>query len=188
MKIRLLALLALSLPALAQLNESGCLQDSCISGADRLVFIRKGQYEIQREGKKLHSVTLTMKGNQIEKVFFVSSKTQFLLLSQWGNGETGTSRAEAFDLKMKRLWTLPVPGFNIGRPVHEKSSLYVGAIGFIGKIDTLKGKYVWKFDGLYDKYKFNGPDYINVSKDEARFTGGGTVLRVSQKTGVLSKL
>ncbi len=48
-------------------------------------------------------------------------------------------------------WVTDFAGFNIGLPVIRNNSLYVTAIGAIGKVNVDTGEFLWKHTDLYDQ-------------------------------------
>ena len=66
-------------------------------------------------------------------------------------------------------WQTPIPGFNLGEPLIDENHIYVSGIGFVGKVDLVKGNYTWRQDGLYTKYKANGFRRPHIMKDKVVF-------------------
>jgi hypothetical protein len=51
------------------------------------------------------------------------------------------------------LWCRSVPGFNMFGAIAHDGAIFVGAIGFLGRIDPKSGRFLWKHPGLYNKDK-----------------------------------
>ncbi len=84
------------------------------------------------------------------------------------DNETATSRVEKINLQTKkRIWATEIYGFNLGRPYIIDTTVYVTAIGFAGKMNLGDGKYIYRFDDLYDREKsaFNYFDTILFKDD-----------------------
>ena len=72
---------------------------------------------------------------------------------------------------LKSEYVEQIQGFNLGQPIIDGESVYVSAIGFIGKIDLRTGSYDWKQHNLYDneKYSFNSFDTVLINKTQIEF-------------------
>lgn len=53
------------------------------------------------------------------------------------------------------LWTTEMDGFSFSKPVIRGQFVYVGTIGFIGKMKLKNGHFDWKFSGLGKTGRFN---------------------------------
>lgn len=172
----------------SQEYTGGCWEKSCFSDDAQVVYLPASkQYELRRKDKKIGFLKLDIDVNayEVEKLTLLKTASQFLVIYQISDGETGSGRVESFGLKdLAKRWTLVIPGFNIGFAA-SNNSLYVSCIDFIGKIDLKKGKYTWKENGLFKKYDYNGPDRIHVMSKEIHFISGTKVLKASPQTGKL---
>lgn len=80
--------------------------------------------------------------------------------------EGATSWVQKFKKNtLETEYVTQIQGFNLGLPIIYKESIFVSAIGFIGKINLQTGDYEWKHDNLYDNenYSFNSFDTIIVN-------------------------
>ena len=85
--------------------------------------------------------------------------------------EGATSRLEKINLITRQsIWQTEIQGFNLGLPYIIDNFAYVTTIGFAGKIDLQKGKYIYECAGLYDdkRYSFNDFDTI-IFRDTLTF-------------------
>jgi len=58
-------------------------------------------------------------------------------------------------------WCQKIPGFNI-MVSGSVDSIWVGAMGFIGRLGPKSGKYVWRHGNLYRAYSDHGDSFISV--------------------------
>lgn len=88
-------------------------------------------------------------GEFIEKVLGRKYKSNFILAYEKTDGETSYGNICSINLKNnKRNWCQQISGFNIN--VSEGiDGIYVGAIGFMGRVDPKNGQYVWRLENLY---------------------------------------
>jgi outer membrane protein assembly factor BamB len=58
----------------------------------------------------------------------------------------------------KILWQTEMPAFNSSPLLIENSAIYAAGIGYVAKLDTKTGKYIWSVSSLYEKdtQAFNG--------------------------------
>lgn len=94
------------------------------------------------------------------KIYFAKYKTykdDWIFLYDLTDGESGGGSIVRLDGKtLKSKWNASVSGFNVGKGLIENQFAYFGANGFAAKIDLESGKYVWKHDNFYRKYKESG--------------------------------
>lgn len=50
-------------------------------------------------------------------------------------------------------WCTPLPGFNVFAATGREGAIFVGAIGFVGRIDPATGTLLWQQSGLYARDK-----------------------------------
>jgi hypothetical protein len=129
--------------------------------------INKDEYEISKNGKgkrtsEEHIVTrfpLRLEKNEyLERVvYFAEYKNDLLLLCESGEGDYGAGFITRLDGKtLKPKWQGHIPAFSVARGIIEGRSAYLAALGFIAKIDLETGKYLWKHENFYRKYKESG--------------------------------
>jgi hypothetical protein len=97
-------------------------------------------------------------GYFVEKLLFAQCDNDLILAYEITNHDQNSSQITRIDgQKMTPVWTTQVPGFNLGIPVMRGSSVYVSAIGMLGKLRVETGEYIWKHDNLYESesYSFN---------------------------------
>jgi len=129
--------------------------------------IDKDRYEISKNGKGRRISEKNVVTNfrfALEKaeqfyrvVYFARYKNDLLLLSEISDGGYGSGFTVRLDGKtLKTKWQTDVDGFNVGQGLIENKFAYLTAIGFIAKLDLRTGKYIWKHNNLYRKYKESG--------------------------------
>jgi len=92
-----------------------------------------------------------------------------ILACEYDNMEAGYGGLMRINAKtLEVAWEAILPSFGVGLPLIRDKSIYVTCIGFIGKIDFVSGKYVWKNGGLFragEKYGAkHDADYFNSFK------------------------
>lgn len=114
------------------------------------------QFDITEKGRGKRNSTvfqLPKRPNEIlsRVVYFAAQKNDLILLYEISAGGEGAGYIARFDGKTLKLkWKANISGFNVGKGLIENNFAYLTAIGFVGKINLLTGKYVWKHDNLYD--------------------------------------
>lgn len=173
-------------------EKGGCFGENC-----RLVFdgrsfeIRydpaKGTHRLVSEGKSRGEVRLSDDElPTVEKIYLNAGGANLIISAQLSDGESGASKVLAIDRESaRRVWTLDLPGFNLGAPVQVGSDLYVSVIGFVGKIDLTTGRFRWKHENLYDKTGFNGVALVRFKQDVVEFDSDGVIIRVHDRSGKL---
>lgn len=129
--------------------------------------VGKDRYEIRKDGKaKRRNIKNSVvnfrikidKDEEIERViYFAQYKNDLLLIfeSRIGDGSGGTIiRLAGKTLKPK--WQQNIPAFNVAKGVIENGSAYLAAIGYAAKINLDTGKFIWKHEDFYRKYKDDG--------------------------------
>lgn len=102
------------------------------------------------------SIALDDFHGRIEKFRIYHVDTTLYFVLNLTNGEDGCGGIIKIDEKQfKKIWSQEIPAFNIGEPYFEEFSVYVTGIGFIGKLDTKTGVYLWKHVDLYRGNHFN---------------------------------
>jgi hypothetical protein len=76
------------------------------------------------------------------------------------------SKIIKYDLSAKKeLWQNQTGGFNVHSFIIYGDYIYLNSIGFLGKMNKISGKYIWKHEDLYEKYKANYFENIIIHKD-----------------------
>lgn len=87
----------------------------------------------------------------IERLLVQKHDNDLILAFETSDGESGLGYICRLTWPQNTIrWCQTIPGFNL-RPSSSKGSVYIGAIGFIGRLDPTNGKYLWQHDGLYQK-------------------------------------
>jgi hypothetical protein len=108
----------------------------------------------------------------VERAFcYQDSLSWYIFFEETDMDYSGSNLKKISKKNFKTIFTTPINGFNLGRPLIKNDQTYVSAIGFIGKIDLKTGEYKWKIDDLYDseKYSFNSFDTIILNKETVEF-------------------
>jgi outer membrane protein assembly factor BamB len=94
--------------------------------------------------------------DEIERLYFYKVDSDFVAIYVDTDMDGAATFVERIDLtNNKTIWKIDAGGFNLGKPVISDNYAYLSTIGFIGKLDMKSGKFIWKFDNLYDKGKYN---------------------------------
>lgn len=126
---------------------------------DKYEILSIGKIKRLDSGNRSISAQLPKRKNETlsRVVYFANFKTDLILLYEITAGGEGAGYIVRLDGKTLKLkWKAGVFGFNVGKGLMENSFAYITAIGFVGKINLLSGKYVWKHDDLYGWNKNSG--------------------------------
>ena len=87
----------------------------------------------------------------IEQLFVQRHDNDLMLAFQTSDGDSGRGFICRIKWPQNTIqWCQTIPGFNIDATA-SMGSIYIGAIGFLGRLDPKDGKYLWSHDGLYEK-------------------------------------
>jgi len=104
-------------------------------------------------------------GDEINRLYTVGFDGDLLLIYEFGNVEARAGSVVRLDSRNGAvMWQAWIPGFNVGVPLLTNGSLFVTAIGFVGRIKCGPGRYSWQHDNLYTSYHaFNsfGPPRVD---------------------------
>ena len=93
----------------------------------------------------------------VRVVYFLEYKNDLLLISESDIGDGRGAFIVRLDGKtLKPKWQQNIPAFNVAKGVLENDSVYLAAIGYAAKINLDTGKYIWKREDFYRKYKADG--------------------------------
>jgi len=133
----------------------------------------------------------------VDEAHFLDYKNDLIIYYSATDYESGSSFIEAFDrITNRRKWENDIYGFNLTDPIVVGNITYVAAIGFIGKLNLDNGKYIWKYDDLYEQTKFDAFGSIEISGDKVSFIQSQWVketrqpgrIIVNDKTGEIEKI
>ncbi len=92
----------------------------------------------------------------IETLYFIFDEEYVVAIYTETDMDGEEAHATRISLRNKKnIWTVNLGGFNMSTPIYDNKYLYVGTIGGIYKLDYIKGKFDWKFEGLYSEGKYN---------------------------------
>lgn len=151
---------------------------------------------VTRDGRRRRFRIEVEKDNRIERLYFLPCQGDLLLVYEMTDGETGIGAVTRLSGdSLRRKWKASVLGFNVGVGLREGDDLYLTAIGFVGKLKLSDGRYAWKHDGLYQRYKaFNDFEVPRIEGDNVVFTESSIavyhrtpyVIRVNKRGGQIS--
>ena len=92
----------------------------------------------------------------IEQLLVQRHDNDLMLAFQTSDGDSGRGFICRITWPQNTIqWCQTIPGFNIDATA-SMGSIYIGAIGFLGRLNPKDGKYLWRHDGLYEKdHTFN---------------------------------
>jgi hypothetical protein len=127
----------------------------------------------RREGGLVRRFNLRLdSGEEITHVYFSKYGGDLLLVCEVAYGDGG--RALVIRLEqpsMRARWKQRVPGYNVVA-AREGESLYLAAMGFVGRLNLRSGAYLWRHDGL-NRVAAGPPAFESFEPPEVR---GDTVL------------
>ncbi|MDQ3130350.1 MAG: hypothetical protein M3Q99_06270 [Acidobacteriota bacterium] len=129
--------------------------------------IGKDKYEINKSGRgkrmKENSSVSTFRfsiedADYIDRIiYFAEYKNDLLLVGELSFGLDGGGFIIRLDGKtLKTKWRTDISALNIAQGLIEDNATYLAGVGFVSKISLETGKYIWKHDDLYRKYKESG--------------------------------
>jgi hypothetical protein len=134
-------------------------------------------------------------GEEITRVYFAKYGNDLLLICEVSYGDGGRGFVARLEQpSMRASWKQRVPGYNIVA-AREGESLYLAAMGFVGRLELRKGEYLWKHGGLnraadgpplFESFELPEVRGDTVSFREAGVTGRpAKTITVNRKTGKL---
>jgi hypothetical protein len=145
----------------------------------------RGEYELSdagvltRVGGASRNLVPEKNGSVSGSVRALELDADLLVLFELSDSEGGWGklvRLSGTTLKVK--WSADINSFNVGGVV-EGQSAYVTGMGFVGKVNLATGKYLWKHDGFYRKYRKSGAFNI-IETPEIK---GSTVVFTEKQEG-----
>ncbi len=129
--------------------------------------VSKNRYEIRKNGKakrinsKNRITNFRFKLDKDETlarvIYFLEYKNDLLVISESDIGDGRGVFIVRFNGKtLKAKWQQNISAFNVAKGVVENNSVFLVAIGYATKINLDTGKYVWKHEAFYRKYKEDG--------------------------------
>lgn len=93
------------------------------------------------------------KGEWIERLLVRRQENDLMLAFDTSDGDNGRGLICRIKWPLSAVqWCQTIPGFNVHAST-GKDSIYLGAIGFVGRLDPKNGNYLWRHDDLYGKDK-----------------------------------
>jgi hypothetical protein len=110
-------------------------------------------------------------GDAIRHIYFAEYERNVLLVCEVSDGERGAGFVVRLEQpSMRARWRREVPGPNIGRPLLDKTSLYLTAARFVARLDPETGEYVWRHAGLGGRAEPEATTEVKGSGDGAIFS------------------
>jgi len=146
-------------PALFELAKSdGYVEEANFSWGNVDLDIKlSAQGVLKRKGAKgsaqVKQLKLPVKNTEyIERVSAVKVEGDILIAFDKSDGEIGNGgicrvRLDLFDIR----WCQKIPAFNVYAAMGAEDSVFIGAIGFLARLNHINGKYIWRQAGLYQK-------------------------------------
>lgn len=125
-------------------------------------ILKWGSKESIRLSKNMYATT----------AYFQLIDNDLLLFCEMSDFEYGTTDIFRIDLPNKHIkWRVNLNGFNMGQPVIRGNYGYVTAMGCVGKLDLITGKYLFKKSDLYESKtsSFNNFDTIFFKENKTYF-------------------
>jgi len=124
-------------------------------------------------------------------VYYAEFKGDLLLICGTKLDDSGSAivrRLRGDSLKIK--WKQRIKAFNVGPGLIKGDYAYLTAIGFVGKINLVTGKYAWKHDGLYRSGLYNSFQIPSIIGDRIRFKDkdGSAFVEVDDRLGKIIKV
>ncbi len=164
-------------------------------GGDKYEITNKGQGKRTDGRNRVTKFRLSLEGAEtLEGVYFAEYKNDLLLMSGLDFGGEAAGFIVRLDGKtLKVVWRKHIPAFNIARGLVENGFAYLAAIGFAAKINLDTGKYIWKHEDFYRKYKESGAfNIFEVPKIEGStiiytendiYSGQPNIIKFNKNTG-----
>jgi len=151
-------------------------------GNMNMVIFENGKGYLESGRKKTSSFKLSLPKNYyIEKFMYAVNTKDVYIVYQYTNDDDAAGFAACYDVTMQKIkWTVRVPGFNIGEPLVFRDYLYLTALGWVGKVNVLTGKFEWQIRNLYtDDHFYN--DF------EQPYLNGGQVIFKEGQAGLYAR-
>src|SRR5215213_4560439 len=124
------------------------------------------RYEIRKNGRakrtgarnRITNFRLAVEDGELARViYFLVYKNDLILISELDFQESRAAFVTRLDGKTLKLkWRRQIPSFNVASGLTEGSSVYMAAMGYAAKINLDTGKFLWKHEDFYRKYKKDG--------------------------------
>lgn len=109
---------------------------------------------VPKENSAGKSLQLPMKKlHFIERVSSIKLLEDVLIAFEATDGEVVGGQICRVRLeRLSILWCQQIPTVNVYAVLGAENSIYLGGIGFLSRLKVVDGKYVWRQNGLYEKY------------------------------------
>ncbi len=129
--------------------------------------VGKNRYEIRKDGKakrtniknRITNFHIRLDKDELleRAIYFAQYKNDLLLICEVSVADAGSGFIARLDGKtLKTKWQGNISSFNTTKGLIEGKSAYLAAGGFVAKMNLDTGKYIWKHEDFYRKYKEDG--------------------------------
>ncbi|MGE0081854.1 MAG: hypothetical protein AB7U81_11210 [Thiohalomonadaceae bacterium] len=88
----------------------------------------------------------------LEHIWYKTAGGDLLLLFEASDGNIGRGALCRYQISpWTQRWCQWISAFNVVAALSEDGAIYVGGIGFLGKLDGASGKFLWQQQDLYKK-------------------------------------
>jgi hypothetical protein len=155
----------------------------------KVIIDNEGNAEAKYSNGKVKRTKIPLpKYFQIEKMQFSGYLGDIIIVCELTDGDTCCGRAFRLDRdRFNVKWYAKIDGLNVGEPLQQDNRLYLTALGWVGKLDVLTGKYDWQIGDLYTRpsrwYDSFKKPFIKDEKVHFPGWGSSPTLIVDDKTG-----
>jgi hypothetical protein len=119
------------------------------------------EYTIRRDGHseistgKARPQNFDLKANRghIEQLYFIEHEGDLVLLYELSDDQNGWGYITRLNQSTRKFkWVAGISGSNLGPALVETNYVYLTGGSLIAKLDLQSGAYVWKQEGLREKY------------------------------------
>lgn len=134
----------------ADMFEKTETDTTCIIGNNKYTAVKKGYILFNRDTIKLESEMY------LEKTFITENEEYIYVFYTFEDFDSGGSRALCIDKKTITInWDHSIGGFNLSKPIMDNDIVYFASLNHLSKLSLKTGKFYWRLDNLYQKYKIN---------------------------------
>jgi hypothetical protein len=154
-------------PIKAKASNNQMMDDILIATLNQTEFMITPEGKLSWGQNFIYSINLSPEGFIESAYLYMRTDTLLIFYSDESGGDAYPCKIEKIDLtKQHRIWKSDISGFNLGLPYIVDNFAYVTTVGEISKLNLDNGKFVYKYDDLYDREKtsFNHFDSI-IFKD-----------------------
>ena len=123
---------------------------TCVIGKNNYTAVKKGYILFNKDTIRLESEIY------LEKTFVTENDKNIYIFYTFEEYDSGSSRALCVDKKTLKInWNHSIGGFNLSKPIMDNDVVYIASLDHLSKLSLKTGKFYWRLDNLYQKYKIN---------------------------------